>query len=477
MNSQVGAAPAAHDKADPRRVSVVICTYNRADGLRQTLESLRQQRYREFEVVVVNGPSTDHTGQMLREYPRPITVVDNQIANLSVSRNLGIRAASGDIVAFIDDDALPEPAWLEQAVPHFDDPEVAGVGGVVLDHTGMAYQYRYSAATRFGETMTSNDEPYDVCCAPGAAIYPYLQGTNALFRRDLLGKIGLFDETFDFYLDETDVCCRLVDAGYLLRQLSTAVVHHRVLPSARRNESKAVTRWFSIMRNHVYFGYRHGLLSGTAADVVAHTHAFLESVLGDAAHHEARKDVEPGHTARTRVECEAAIAEGTRLGLARIGARHEEVDLPQGTFRPFLDDQPTGGLRILLAASHDDGERGDEIEDFIVRMGPALVIGGHEVRRFVSSNSSGAVVLEDGVWTHRLPAAVGTRGTSRLPRDDFAAMVANELARISEWWQPDVISGSAGLLDALRVTHALPAVPLLPLHDTGHEVPSHQVVA
>jgi hypothetical protein len=203
----------------------------------------------------------------------------------------------------------------------------------------------------------------------------------------------------------------------------------------------------------------------------------LESVLGDAAHHEARKDVEPGHTARTRVECEAAIAEGTRLGLARMGVRHDEVDLPQGTFRPFLGDDPTGGLRILLAASHGDGERADEIEDFIVRMGPALALGGHEVRRFVPSNSRGVVVLEDGVWTHRLPAAVGTRGNSRSPRDDFAAMVANELIRISDWWQPDVISGSARLLDALRVTHALPAVAMLPLRDTEHAVPSHQVVA
>ena len=74
------------------RVSVVICTYNRADGLRATLESLRLQRYRDFEVVVVNGPSTDRTATMLREYPLPLRVVDNPLANLSVSRNLGIRA-------------------------------------------------------------------------------------------------------------------------------------------------------------------------------------------------------------------------------------------------------------------------------------------------------------------------------------------------------------------------------------------------
>ena len=56
-------------------------------------------------------------------------VVDCSVANLSVSRNIGIRAAGGDIVAFIDDDALPEFDWLPQAMPAFDDPEVGGVGG------------------------------------------------------------------------------------------------------------------------------------------------------------------------------------------------------------------------------------------------------------------------------------------------------------------------------------------------------------
>ena len=87
--------------------------------------------------------------------------------------------------------------------------------------------------------------------------FPYLQGTNAVFRRAVLDEVGGFDETFDYYLDETDLCARIVDAGYVLRQLDDAHVHHKFLPSAIRNEGRIVTHWYPILKNLTYFGYRH----------------------------------------------------------------------------------------------------------------------------------------------------------------------------------------------------------------------------
>ena len=90
------------------RVSVVICTYNRADSLGATLESLIHQRHADLEVVVVNGPSTDHTLDVLLPWVDRVKVMHCPAANLSMSRNIGIRAAAGEIVAFIDDDALPD---------------------------------------------------------------------------------------------------------------------------------------------------------------------------------------------------------------------------------------------------------------------------------------------------------------------------------------------------------------------------------
>ena len=89
------------------RVSVVICTLNRADALAATLECLRLQHHDDFEVIVVNGPSTDGTAERLASLDGAIRRLDNPERNLSRSRNLGVAAAAGELVAFLDDDAVP----------------------------------------------------------------------------------------------------------------------------------------------------------------------------------------------------------------------------------------------------------------------------------------------------------------------------------------------------------------------------------
>ena len=91
-----------------KKVSIVICTYNRADFLKRTLKSLQYQIYKNFEVIVVNGPSTDGTKDILEQYKGIVKIAVNPKTNLSISRNMGIRMSAGDIVAFIDDDAIPD---------------------------------------------------------------------------------------------------------------------------------------------------------------------------------------------------------------------------------------------------------------------------------------------------------------------------------------------------------------------------------
>src|ERR1700740_2758955 len=95
------------------RISVVISTLNRAHSLSDTLNSFRWQTYTgKFEVIVINGPSTDHTEDVLRSWAGKIKVGVCPQRNLSASRNIGIQMSSADIIAFIDDDAIPEPEWL-----------------------------------------------------------------------------------------------------------------------------------------------------------------------------------------------------------------------------------------------------------------------------------------------------------------------------------------------------------------------------
>ncbi len=450
------------------KVSVVICTFNRAAGLRDTLDSLRYQRYDNFEVVVVNGPSTDDTEAVLAEFAGMIRAESCPLPNLSMSRNIGIRAASGEIVAFIDDDALPEFDWLNQALPSFDDPQVAGVGGIVFDHSGMSLQYRFSASNRFGETTNSAHVPFDDLCVPGAFTFPYLQGTNALFRRSALEEIGGFDEIFDYYLDETDVCCRLVDAGWMLRQLSDAPVHHKFLPSGIRTPQRVVTNWFPIIKNFTYFAYRHALGSVEEIEVIDHCRAFVERWRLDATHHEIAGNLAQGSVGRMLRAGGEAMGRGIELGRERHFLRLER--LPPATaasFVPYPVVDASRRRRIAIISSDYPPRMTGGIARFIGDLAPALARHGHEVRVITRSDAHGTVDFEQGVWVHRVDSAPLPNGgvvPQALPHiNDFVTASVAELERIGGWTSLDVVYGPAWDVDvigALRMS-PLPVIAML----------------
>src|SRR5487761_1466277 len=103
-------------------ISVVISTLNRAHCLTETLSSFRWQTYSgKFEIIVINGPSADHTDDVLSRWAGKIKVGVCPQPNLSSSRNIGIQMSSADIIAFIDDDAIPEPEWLDQLARSYRD--------------------------------------------------------------------------------------------------------------------------------------------------------------------------------------------------------------------------------------------------------------------------------------------------------------------------------------------------------------------
>ena len=458
------------------QVSVIVNTYNRAGSLGDLLSSLRYQTYEAFEVVVVAGPCTDETPQLLDRWGDAVRVVECPELHLSISRNVGIDAASGEIVAFIDDDAVPSAHWLEGLVAAYDSDSVAGAGGIVYDNDGFTIQYEYSVCDRSAETRFDVRPPLDRYVHPGADPFLYLQGTNCSFRRDRLEEIGGFDEEIEYFLDEVDVCLELVDRGYQLRALPGASVQHRYLQSHIRDDRGVVSDPYAAAKNRLMFALRHGRGRHPVHEILARHVAYLDSLraVADHEHAEGRIDDQRRDWFSTRVE--EATRSGMELGLSGERRGRAIAAREAGAFRPFPTLRPPGGsLRICFTSVEYPPDVGG-IGRWTADLAQGLAADGHEVHVLTSATDAPAVRFEDGCWVHRLAYAdLKIPDLEGVPVEGLLyrlAIVHREMQRLSREAPIDLVSGglwgSEGYLAQLEPDRA----GVLTLHTSYEKIAS-----
>jgi glycogen(starch) synthase len=433
-------------------ISIVVNTNGRRDSLRRTLESFRWLDHPNFEVCVVCGPTNDGSRDLVREYAErgEVKWTTCDVLNLSISRNLGIRIAAGDVVAFIDDDAVPEAEWLTRLAVAFRDPRVVAAGGVTHDHTGYAFQARYTLCDRYGESEIFDHDPgFEDHNYPFAARFPSLLGTNTAFRRSALRDIGGFDEEFDYYLDETDVCCRLNDRGGRIVGLADAVVHHKFLPSNVRNEHRFLSTPFPVLKNKIYFAVKHSPRHHRLDEAVGNIQTFIGHRRNDVVWGMNHGKVGEDGLCKFDEQAARAWAIGFTRGLdpGRHTRPPDWFDDP-APFRTFPTLRPVGGARTLVFLSQNfppapiAGNARHTAD--IAR---AMAAMGHHVHVLTRGENHNRVDLEEGVWVHRLVA--GDYPARRLadgqtvPRHiwNHASTLLDEALRIGRSRRIDVVEG------------------------------------
>ena len=232
--------------SDALTISVVIVSRGRPDALRRCLLGVSQLSYEMFEVVVVADPAGC---AVVTAMPQglDIKLIEFDEANISAARNLGITAAAGAVIAFIDDDSVPEPSWLDFLAAPFVEPKVMAAGGFVRGRNGISWQSCANLVDRTGRTTPINVDPIKATIltpTPDRAIRT--EGTNMAVRRDCLAKIGGFDPSYRFFLDETDLNLRLADHGYATAIVPSAEVHHGFHASAGRRADRVPTDLYEI---------------------------------------------------------------------------------------------------------------------------------------------------------------------------------------------------------------------------------------
>src|SRR6266550_4533001 len=198
------------------KISVIVCTYNGRRTLWECLDGLVRLDYANYEVIVVNDGSTDGTEKIAAQYGFRLITTENR--GLAAARNTGLQAATGEIVAYIDDDASPDPHWLRYLAITFMNTNHVGVGGPNIS--------------------PPEDTPTAQCVShsPGNPVHILLSDTEAehlpgctmAFRKSALDAIGGFDTRFRIAGDDVDVCWQVQERGGTLGFNPGAMVwHHR----------------------------------------------------------------------------------------------------------------------------------------------------------------------------------------------------------------------------------------------------------
>jgi glucosyl-dolichyl phosphate glucuronosyltransferase len=237
-------------------VSIVVCTYNRAESLKDTLATLAKlvvRPTRAWEVVVVDNNSRDHTHQVVeqtqRTWPR-LRYVFEAAQGLSHARNRGIAESTGEVILFTDDDVLPEPDWMETTLAGLEKYRADACGGYIAPiwetppPAWLTERFYGFLAVR---TDRTDDYPIE-----SASQAPF--GANMAIRKAVFDKVGLFDTNRGrkgkvlASGEDGEMFERLLAAGFKAVFLGQSRVHHKV--EAFRVTKRYFRRWrFQTSRN------------------------------------------------------------------------------------------------------------------------------------------------------------------------------------------------------------------------------------
>jgi|Deesub1362A_J573_1020465.scaffolds.fasta_scaffold00057_171 glycosyltransferase involved in cell wall biosynthesis len=231
-------------------ISVVIPAHNASTKIHNLLESLKTQDFYDYEIIVIDDNSSDPTSEIAKEYAKVVKLKNKK--GPAGARNVGIREANGQIIAFTDSDCVAKKDWLKNIAKAFDDQNIHAVQGHVkipksnfLGDSISALGFPAGGSVGFENMWHVSKEGFT----------DHITTCNCAVRKDLFLKIGFFDETFKTPGGEdSEFSYRLSKQGFKIKYLPNAIVIHE----PRESFSSFVKWQLTRGRSNYYFKKKVG---------------------------------------------------------------------------------------------------------------------------------------------------------------------------------------------------------------------------
>jgi glycosyltransferase involved in cell wall biosynthesis len=197
------------------RISVAVCAHNAQQTIGACLAGIQKLNYPDYEVIVVDDGSGDRTADIAETFS--VRLIRKENGGLSNARNTALAHATGDIIAYIDSDAYPDPDWLAYLAEAHSDGTYMAVGGPNILPPEAGDLEECVANSPGGPVHVLLDDEHA----------EHIPGCNMSFRVDALREIGGFDGRFKIAGDDVDICWRIQDSGGLIGFRAAAAVFHR----------------------------------------------------------------------------------------------------------------------------------------------------------------------------------------------------------------------------------------------------------
>ncbi len=203
-------------------ISIVIPVYNREESLQKTLESIKKQTYKNYEIIIVDDHSEDNSAKIAKKYTEKV-IVNKKRLGVSKSRNTGIKNSSTEHIVFIDSDCIAENNWLEKLYKEYKKSnELIITSGVKIPKS----TFLGDCISELGFPAGGNAGFINMWKVDQNSFTTKIATCNCLIHKSVFNKLGYFEENFPYGAEDTEFSFRAIKNGIKIKYTKDSTVWH-----------------------------------------------------------------------------------------------------------------------------------------------------------------------------------------------------------------------------------------------------------